>query len=124
LRVFFISLQHAAIVDCCREEIFFSHRDRETEKKWERKNQPKLMNFILDVLKRRITKSVKRERERERDTHTHTHTPRETERELKLPNNAKLLFFTEAFWGFFFPSCKKKRKTIEHKNKNKSKNTD
>jgi hypothetical protein len=34
-----------------------------------------LMNFILDVLKRRITKSVKRERE----THTHTHTERHRE---------------------------------------------
>jgi hypothetical protein len=101
-------------------KLLFFHRERERgKKKWERKNQLQLMNFILDVLKRRITKSVKRERERERHTHTHTH--RETERELKLPNNSKLLFFTEAFRGFFFPSCKKKRKTIKHKNKKKVK---
>ncbi len=79
LRVFFDSLQHAAIVDCSREKIIFFQREREREskKKWERKNQPKLMNFILDVLKRRITKSVKRERERERHTHTHTERQRE-----------------------------------------------
>jgi hypothetical protein len=76
LRVFFYSLQHAAIVDCSREKIIFFRREREREeKKWERKNQPKLVKFRLDVFKRRITKSEKRERE------THTHTPRERERE-------------------------------------------
>jgi hypothetical protein len=58
-----------------RRIFFFTQRETEGEKKWERKNQPKLMNFILDVLKQRITKSVKRERERE-----HTHTPRDRER--------------------------------------------
>ncbi len=75
LRVFFDSLQHAAIVDCSREEKKKIRGEREREReKWERKNQPKLVNFRFDVLKRRNTKSEKRERERH--THTHTHTER------------------------------------------------
>jgi predicted Rdx family selenoprotein len=61
-----------------RRIYFFPQRETEGKKKWERKNQPNLMNFILDVLKQRITKSVKREREREH-THTHTHTERQRE---------------------------------------------
>ncbi len=72
---FFLLASNMQQLIVVRRIFFFTQRETEGEKKWERKNQPKLMNFILDVLKQRITKSVKRERERE-----HTHTPRDRER--------------------------------------------